>query len=265
MKKLVGPLALVIILAILAIGAVIAVELYEPQYATAVRAANDHSQHDALDILASERVAYYTKILALFTGGLAAFAIIQVGFLIRADNAAAKAASRSERAMIASQRAYIGVGGYKALYEQDKAGQWVYRFRPVWTNSGDTPPRNLRIITQCELRNSKLPANYGFAFDQAKMGSGIINPRDSSLGGPSPEYPSPGVSVQDIKDVQSDNKYLFLWGRAEYDDTFPGERKYLTHFCFLLLYGGEGNPGDDGGAEFNWAYVQTDQGNYTEG
>jgi len=86
------------------IGAWVAVQYNEPSKQEAVQEANNQSEIKAVDILSSERVAYYTKVLAIFTAVLSAFGLLQIFFLIRADKnakSAADAASLSARAAIA--------------------------------------------------------------------------------------------------------------------------------------------------------------------
>ena len=57
------------------------VEHYEPKKYDAIQEAKNKSEIDAINILASERVAYYTKVLAIFTGALTAFGLLQIFFL----------------------------------------------------------------------------------------------------------------------------------------------------------------------------------------
>jgi len=93
-----------------------AVWYYEPDKGSAEQEAKDKSHLEAITILASDRVAYYTKVLAIFTGALSAFGVAQIVFLIRADdtarvsaNAALKAANVAERNLLAAHRPLITI------------------------------------------------------------------------------------------------------------------------------------------------------------
>ena len=62
-------------------GATFAVEHYEPTKWQAEQEAQNQGEAKASDILASERVAYYTEILAIFTAVLSGFGLLQIYFL----------------------------------------------------------------------------------------------------------------------------------------------------------------------------------------
>jgi hypothetical protein len=103
---------------IAAFVSVVAVEHYEPKQGQAEREARHQGEAQAVNILASERVAYYTKVLAIFTGALTAFGIVQLIFVARADqtasvNAAAalKSATAAEKSLRAAYQPLIVVTG----------------------------------------------------------------------------------------------------------------------------------------------------------
>lgn len=103
---------LVLLIAAVGIVAVTAVQYYEPSKRDAVQEANNQSEAKAVDILSSERVAYYTKVLAIFTGILSAFGLLQIWFVVRADRTAsvtAKAAKLSADAAVAIELPFIRV------------------------------------------------------------------------------------------------------------------------------------------------------------
>lgn len=108
---------------------------FEPTQAAALRAASTHASTDAANILASERVAYYTKVLAIFTGALAGFAVVQLWFLLRADSIAAESASAATVAARAAEKAaesagaQIGISGRQVdLLDQQKQIQRLQFF-----------------------------------------------------------------------------------------------------------------------------------------
>ncbi len=100
----------VLFLTLFIVGSILAVEYYEPTQWHAEQEAKNQTEAKAIDILASERVAYYTKVLAIFTGVLSGFGFLQIGFLIRADKITRKSANAAQMAAEALpivERAYV--------------------------------------------------------------------------------------------------------------------------------------------------------------
>ena len=118
--------------------------------------------------------AHYAKILDEFTFGLfvigAAQAILflwQLNLIRQSlvdTKEAAEAAKDtakatgdqviiSRSAMIASLRAYVFPTGVNGYWKTDKQGAFHWRFRTVWTNSGDSPTKNMTFCTYCEVRD----------------------------------------------------------------------------------------------------------------
>jgi hypothetical protein len=54
------------------------------------------------------------------------------------------------------------------------------------------------------------------------------------LGGLSPSPPENAISPQDITDVQSGKKFLYVWGWARYSDVFPNTKQHITRFCWMI-------------------------------
>jgi hypothetical protein len=138
---------------------------------------------------ADDRIVNYTLWLMIFTGVLAVVSAVQIGFLIRADKtarisaeAAKKSVDISEASMIAGARAFVSTAELVPTWEHDKTtGRYSWRFRPTWKNSGNTPTKNLKLYSACELRNTPLP--QGFDFDQTitAPGVGLIPPQSENL------------------------------------------------------------------------------------
>ena len=108
--------ALVAFILIVVVSAIALVEYYEPSQGQAEEESKDQSKVKAFDILSSERVAYYTKILAIFTGVLSGFGLLQIVFLIRADKTAsisANAAKVAADAIQITERPYVFIWGFR--------------------------------------------------------------------------------------------------------------------------------------------------------
>ena len=147
----------------------------------------------------------------------------------------------TKEALIADKRAFVFPKDILPEWSQDPTtGQYVWRFRPQWENSGDTPTKNMRLYSACELRTTLLP--NGFDFDQviSPPGTGLCPPKTFKLGGAAPLLSLPAITPQDILDIQAQRKYLYVWGWVRYFDVFPGTPEHITRFCWQILP--RGNP-----------------------
>src|SRR5437870_1990535 len=93
--------------------------------------------------------SYEAVITALATIVIAAF----TGTLWWATS---KQAELTREALIADKRAFVFATGIHPLWERPATGQYNWRFRPIWQNSGDTPTKDMTMHTSCELRNTLL-------------------------------------------------------------------------------------------------------------
>ena len=135
--------------------------------------------------------------------------------------------------LVADRRAFVFAFGLNGFWERDRTtGQYNWRFRPLWQNSGETPSRNLRIHTGCDLRDAPLPP--GFNFNDGTPGTGLISPKATLSGGLAPQHSEAAITPQNILDVQASRKFLYVWGWARYRDVFPGSKEHVTHFCWVI-------------------------------
>jgi len=112
---------------------------------------------------------YEAAITALATIVIAAF----TGTLWIATS---RQAELTREALIADKRAFVFATGIYGLWERSPTGEYNWRFRPIWQNSGETPTKDMTMYTNCELRNTPLPG--GFDFDRAttQIGTGLLGP-----------------------------------------------------------------------------------------
>ena len=213
----------------------------------------------------NDPITLYTSMLTLFTAVLALFTIFQGRFLVKADRLAEKTSKNAELAMISSQRAYLFAEGYQALYETVKGHSGHHwRFRPTWRNSGDTPPKDTVIYTECLVTDTPLPNDYKFTFDEKDVGTGVISAKGSTLGGQAPRQinggPNTAISPSTMRLVQKGTKFIYLWGWASYNDVFPNTPRHLTHFCWAIIP--VGDPKARESSNISWNYNQHTRGNY---
>lgn len=130
-------------------------------------------------------VAFFTFVLAISTTLLFIIALGQLWFLSAANETgekAAKAAQQSveiaERALIASQRAFIRVVNFPWLWrpDNDRPGKYFYDITPLIENAGNTPTVGMRLIINSALRDTPLPEDFDFGY-------GDVAPEPSLVGG----------------------------------------------------------------------------------
>jgi hypothetical protein len=179
--------------------------------------------------------------------------------------ATSRQALLTREALIGDKRAFIFPTNLDGFWERPQEnGPYVWRFRPRWMNSGDTPSKNLTNYTGCELRNTRLPD--GFDFSGGNPGGGLLPPKTELHGGLAPQWPAAAITPQDILDVQAGTKFLYVWGWARYNDVFPKTAQHITRFCWIVTPLGDPTryipgkkPPEDGGLAF--PYVHHKEGN----
>lgn len=183
---------------------------------------------------------------------IAVFTIALTGFTGLLVIVGGKQARLTRETLINTQRAFVFATGFQPLYDppERKASieggsdvekmDYIWRFRPHWQNSGDTPTKDFISHTRCELRDSILPPGFDFDYSTEQKGGGLIGPHFTVMGGLAPQQPSPGITTKDILDVQAGRKHLYLWGWARYFDVFPNTPRHISRFCWFITP--TGNP-----------------------
>jgi hypothetical protein len=127
----------------------------------------------------------------------------------------------------ANQRATVNVGGpaWQPKLSPDGKAITGWRFEYGLTNSGRLPVKN--IIAQMSISLGDKRPDRGLDFNTLPQG-----PTIQTVIGPGFSFSAQPleVSVEDMKDVASGKKHLFLWGWATYDDGLSGKKR-LTEFC----------------------------------
>jgi hypothetical protein len=68
----------------------------------------------------------------------------------------------------------------------------------------------------------------------------MLGPKATSKGGIAPHAAAPALTPQDILDIQSGQRFLYLWGWARYSDLLPNTPERITRFCWQII--ADGNP-----------------------
>jgi hypothetical protein len=173
--------------------------------------------------------ALATIVIAAFTGTLWVATLTQ--------------ARLTREAFIVDKRAAVFPIGIRPLYEPDLAtGHFNWRIGPLWQNTGDTPTQGLRIYTDGFLSNVAISSTFDFAHTNPNLppGTGMLGPKMISPGGMAPHMPAPGLTPQDILDIQNGRKFFYLWGWARYRDGLPETSEHISRYCWRIFV--TGNP-----------------------
>lgn len=193
-----------------------------------------------------DSVAVFTLVLAFATVALGVIATIQIGFLDRSERIAtetaqaAKASAEaaqdqiqlSRRALVQTQRAFVNLKGFNVFHiyditQNNKIVDW--QFTPIWENSGQTPTKKLNVISG--IHPGEFPPDFEFKID--KFAPSLLGPKGGMTG------ETYRISLAEIYEIKSGAKTIYIWGRAEYNDVFPGTRRHYTNFCHKIVVTGD--------------------------
>ena len=172
---------IVLVVALIAIVAIEAWRLAQPpeQYAqrdytpnaqTQTEAEQDEAKESFWQNPTSNPVAFFTAVLAIFSGILMVVSIFQLSILIgqgytarQSADAAKQSAEVSKDALLVGQRSYVSMSFGQAI-NQDQVTKHVvgWIITPIWTNSGDTPTRNMRNHISAKVFDGQMPNNWHF-------------------------------------------------------------------------------------------------------
>jgi hypothetical protein len=170
-------------------------------------------------------------------------AILVAAFTASLWIATGRQAKLTRQAVMAGKRAFVFPTGVVALPESNaQTGSFHWRLVPAWENSGETPTRNLRIYADCILTNVPLPESFSFTQidPEEPPAMAMLGPKATSKGGIAPHAAAPALTPQDILDIQSGQRFLYLWGWARYSDLLPNTPERITRFCWQII--ADGNP-----------------------
>lgn len=148
----------------------------------------------------------------------------------------------ADKALIAGERAFVFPKAFLFSFRPDKDGKKRYRFQVAWENSGDTPTKKMRTHVEVQLRDAEIPDNFDFRYETTKIARGIIGPKSSITSG---EFPSEGITPEDMDAVMQGTKFLYIWGWVKYFDVLSDSTEHITRFfCFINPLGTPSNPGE---------------------
>jgi hypothetical protein len=168
------------------------------------------------NIFFNDRAGVWT---ALFTGVLSVFTYM----LYRVSNS-------TDETQRSAQRAFLNFNG-PVLGPKivDNGGHWTgQEFALQWTNSGNTPARDLVIQTNNLPFRPDIPKEYDFPLATEKT-STVIGPKGTYGTGMV-------IPKESLADAWHSKGRLFIWGTVIYKDAFPQDPDRLTEFCVELTH-----------------------------
>jgi hypothetical protein len=154
-------------------------------------------------------------------------AIVATGAAVATAKTADDTFKSTKLAMEASDRAYVHHNGVSYVsHAETGTGRIFWRLRPSWTNTGNTPTRQMKVFVAYEFIDALLPDDYTFptpSFDTVPGTS--IGPKGSI------ESDARDFWGEDLVAVKEGRKHLYIWGVAVYRDVFPDTPHHVTKFC----------------------------------
>jgi hypothetical protein len=175
----------------------------------------------------SDQLLIFAALLVAIGAFLAiAFAMqaLYLGFGLRALRSYSQ---RADRNVMATQRAFVYLS---ELTWSGEGGN--IRISPVWSNSGTTPTRKLRIGTNWKASHGELRPDFEINYTE---------PPDNLFLAPGSKaaFGSVFIPARDIQAAIEQRLHLYVWGRATYDDLFEGTKPHFFEFCHRVDVTGE--------------------------
>lgn len=128
-------------------------------------------------------------------------------------------------------RAYISVEAGLPLYQDENIR---FQGKPVLTNTGFTPARNVSYHAMAAVLDTHLRDDYVFErFGNASGNDTTLSPRQSiTINNAIVRERHPDNEVEGIMSGQA--RRLYVWGVVQYEDIFGG--KWETNFCFNYTF-----------------------------
>ena len=191
---------------------------------------------DAVAVVATVFIAFFTFTLWRSTNTLSDEAIKASGIAARSADAATKAAEMTEKTVKEMRanarhelRAYVSVSLKQepSKFSADRNHGLFVQIVPVLHNAGVTPTRLLTLAIEASWLNDAL-AKSGHFFTPDKMSFDqriSVQPRSSAEARP--------VEIQE-RQVLQNRESLYVWGMVRYNDIFLKYREWGSEFCFRV-------------------------------
>ena len=172
-----------------------------------------------------ERIALYDQLLiygALLVAVVAFLAIafaVQTMYLGLGLRSLRRVAQRSERNVQSARRAFV----YVSALDWKVTGASI-RISPVWSNSGTTPTKALRVATNWKASHGELAPDFEISYTRAPENL-FLGPNSTTESG------TLIIPMRDVQAALDERLHIYVWGRATYQDVFEGSKPHYFNFC----------------------------------
>jgi hypothetical protein len=181
-----------------------------------------NAANESIQDTSAETIAYYTKVLAWFTGLLATISIGQGYFLYRADKL-----GRDNLTKV--QRSFVFIRSFETKVINNKVS-----VTPLWENSGSTPAEDQTMWANWRPF-AGLPDKDFYLFDHLQekwVPHGTTGPEIGFIGPHAIKYGHTLViPIEYLMAVSMGSCRVFVWGWAQYKDVFLKTEIHRTEFC----------------------------------
>jgi hypothetical protein len=175
----------------------------------------------------------HATVLATVVSALSAIAVAV--FTVCLARVTGRLAALTNEALITTERAFVYLDGFEVDLAQRANPQdhndplFITRFvvKPRWRNSGNTPAKSLSIRVNFTVTMGNFPVNYQYGGAPEALFIGPNGVEFSSF------HQFPGGSAETLVGRhEAGQTDIFIWGRADYEDIFPGTEPHFTQWCY---------------------------------
>jgi hypothetical protein len=197
------------------------------------RSAEDDKGKDRKSLwerITDDAVAFVTLCLTGVTAVLAASTVglwIATGIAGKRQSGEMKASiAVSREAMVVAQRAYVSVRSIRLTAISVAEEIIALDAMVILENTGNTPTKNMIYHSSMKIFDGDIPGEFDFPdLDQRRPRRSFIGPKTWSGAF------TFTIGREELIATQAGRRRIFVWGWADYDDTFAGTPRHRTEFC----------------------------------
>jgi hypothetical protein len=128
-----------------------------------------------------------------------------------------------------NQRPFVSVTGIDLIFSQSVGNITGVYFNPHPENNGNTPTKDLVFYINYYRVRDLMSNHYHFPDTNDVIKYPAIGAPRSIIRVPEKIY-----TIAELAEFQNHERYLYIYGRAEYNDRFKNTPPHRTLFCFQL-------------------------------
>jgi hypothetical protein len=172
--------------------------------------------------------------LAVFAGQLLVFGYQALKLhqtIITMRKIANSQSADTRQAMIAAERSYVSVRLIRLTAISSSADKiTALHAMVILENTGNTPTKKMIYHNSMQIFDGDVPQDFDFPdLDQRRPRQSFIAPK-TWVGAF-----NFAISREELIATQAGQRRIFVWGWADYDDTFAGTARHRTEFCHEIF------------------------------